>query len=287
MKNIFLFLLLTALPLFAAVDGNFDWEQAKTLHKGIKHAFIYAKEPRLMKINAVRIDLADTDLALSATAADKDYGKPMPDFPTMNIETKRMKVREFLLEKRQNNINMLVAVNSTPWSPWKRPFNHKYGGNIRLLISDGKIVADKKVNVPAFILTKDNKVEIRVADKDEDRSKFMIAMAGFEIILRNGQIVARDKNLHPRTCYGISADGRYLYFLTVDGRQTLVSLGANTIECAEYLKYFGAADGINMDGGGSTTLVAWDSKEQTANILSHQAFGGERSVATCLGVIKK
>ncbi len=279
--------MLAALPLWAAVEGNYDWNKAATLYDGIKHAFIYAKEPRLMKINAVRIDLADKSLTLKATSADKDYGKPMPDYPKMNIETKRMKVREFLLENRKNNVNMLVAVNSTPWGPWTKPFNHRYGGNIKLLISDSKIVSDKKVNVPAFLLTRDNKVEIRVVNKNEDRKNFKIAMAGFEIILRDGKVVAGDKNLHPRTCYGISADGRYLYFLTVDGRQKLVSLGANTIECAGYLKYFGASNGINMDGGGSTTLTVWNAQKQKADVLSHQAFGGERNVATSLGIVKK
>jgi hypothetical protein len=288
MKNkLTLFLLFLTVILAAAPQGVYDWNKSRKLHNSIQHAFIYAKEPRLMKINAVRIDLNDKSLKLFAAPRDKDYGKPMPDYPSMKIETKRMKVREFLLNQRKLGKDMLIAVNSTPYGPWCKPFNHRYGGNIKLLISDGEIVSDKKVNVPAFIQRKNGKIEIRTVKKDEDRNDFSTAMAGFEIILSDGKVVAHDKNLHPRTCYGVSADNRYLYFLTVDGRQKLVSLGANTIECAEYLKYFGAAHAINMDGGGSTTLVNWNKAKRKPEVLSHQAFGGERSVATSLGIIRK
>lgn len=287
MKKILLLLFLNFSILYAVPAGYFNWQDSTALHDGIRHVSIHTAEPRLMKINAVRIDLHTPGITLAANSKDADYGKPMPDYPAMTIQTKRTKVKDFLMHNRKMNKNMLVAVNSTPWGPWCKPFNHKYGGNIRLFISDGITIADRKQNIPAFILTDKNKVEIRTVSAQEDRSKFKIAMHGFEIILKNGKVTAKDKNLHPRTCYGISEDGRYLFFMTVDGRQKFISEGANTIECAEYLHYFGAFDAINMDGGGSTTLVNWNSKKQQPEILSRQMFGAERSVATCLGVIKK
>ena len=90
MKNKFtLFLLLLTVILAAAPQGVYDWSKSRKLHDSIQHAFIYAKEPRLMKINAVRIDLNDKSLKLFAAPRDKDYGKPMPDYPSMKIETKR------------------------------------------------------------------------------------------------------------------------------------------------------------------------------------------------------
>lgn len=286
-KKLSLFLLFFAVILCAAPKGNYDWNKAKKLHDGVFHAFIYPKDPRPMKINAVRIDLKSEGIDFVSTAADKDFGKPMPDFPSMNIETKRMTVKNFLLNQRKEGKNMLIAANATPWGPWRSPFTHKYGGNIKLLIAEGKIISDKKVNVPAFVLTKDNKVEIRAVKKDEDRKNFRIAMAGFSIILKNAKVVIKYKDYHPRTCYGISADGRFFYIMTVDGRQKFVSEGASVVECAEFMRYFGAADAINMDGGGSTTLVNWNAEAKKAEILSHQAFGGQRNVATSLGIIRK
>lgn len=288
MKKIFFLLLLASMPLFAAPDGKYNWNKAKNLHPGIKHAHIYPKKPRPMKINVIRVDLKEKNIGLIATEVDKDNGKPMPDYPKLKIESKREKTRNFMIRQRKNKKNVLVAVNAGPWSPFNiKTYNNKYGGNMRLFISEYKVGADKKVLSPAFLVTRSNVVEIRAVKPDEDRGKFRIALPGFEIILTDGKVVAKDKNLHPRTCYGISADKRYLYLFSVDGRQKAVSEGAKTIECAEYLLYFGAADAINMDGGGSTTLAYWDKRKKKPVVLSRHKGGWERSVATNLGVVKK
>ena len=287
MKKLLLLLLLSSMTLFAFPAGNYDWKNAEKLHDGILHAYLYPQTPRPMKIHAIQIDLQSPGIDFIATAKDKDFGKPMPDFPQLNIQTKRLKVREFMQEKRAAGYDVLIAANATPWSPWRKPFTHTYAGNISLVISDGDIIADKKKNVPAFILTKNNKVEIRVVKGDEDRKNFRIALAGFSIILKDAKVVIKYKDYHPRTCYGISADGRYFYIMTVDGRQKFISEGASVVECAEFMRHFGASDAINMDGGGSTTLVNWNTKAQKAEVLSHQAFGGERRVATSLGIIRK
>ena len=68
----------------------------------------------------------------------------------------------------------------------------------------------------------------------------------------------RKPNLAPRTAFGISEDGRYLYVLVVDGRQEDYSQGADMIDLALLLKAAGASDAINVDGGGSSTLVRCD-----------------------------
>ena len=70
--------------------------------------------------------------------------------------------------------------------------------------------------------------------------------------------IKRMPKLAPRTAFGISADGRYLYVLVVDGRQKNYSLGADMLDLVRLLKAAGASDAINMDGGGSSTLVRYD-----------------------------
>ena len=62
----------------------------------------------------------------------------------------------------------------------------------------------------------------------------------------------------PRTAVGVSADGRYVYLITIDGRQPGFSDGATLFETAEWLRRFGAYQGLNLDGGGSTTMVVED-----------------------------
>ena len=59
---------------------------------------------------------------------------------------------------------------------------------------------------------------------------------------------------HPRTAIGVLGDGRAL-LLVVDGRQPELSIGMSLEELARLLLEFGVVDAINLDGGGSTTMV--------------------------------
>ena len=59
---------------------------------------------------------------------------------------------------------------------------------------------------------------------------------------------------HPRTAIARLTDGRMLV-ATVDGRQPGVSAGMSLPELAGLLLEFGGSEGINLDGGGSTTMV--------------------------------
>ena len=59
----------------------------------------------------------------------------------------------------------------------------------------------------------------------------------------------------PRTAMGVSEDGKTAWIVTVDGRQDGYSIGADLNELADIFARLGARDAINLDGGGSTTLV--------------------------------
>ncbi|MDA1333831.1 MAG: phosphodiester glycosidase family protein [Bacteroidetes bacterium] len=58
---------------------------------------------------------------------------------------------------------------------------------------------------------------------------------------------------HPRTAAGITKDGDLL-LLVIDGRQR-ASRGVSFSELAGILKSLGAVEALNLDGGGSSTLV--------------------------------
>jgi exopolysaccharide biosynthesis protein len=62
---------------------------------------------------------------------------------------------------------------------------------------------------------------------------------------------------HPRTMAGVDAAGRLL-LVTVDGRRPAKSVGLTLAEGAALMKWLGAVDAVNLDGGGSTTLVIKD-----------------------------
>jgi exopolysaccharide biosynthesis protein len=54
---------------------------------------------------------------------------------------------------------------------------------------------------------------------------------------------------------GLSEDRKTLLILVVDGRQPGYSQGLTLLEMAELMRSYGARNAINLDGGGSSTLV--------------------------------
>jgi exopolysaccharide biosynthesis protein len=81
---------------------------------------------------------------------------------------------------------------------------------------------------------------------------------------------------HPRTGIGFSRDGKTLYFVTVDGRQE-TSAGMSLPEFANLMVSLGIAQGLNLDGGGSTTMLINDGV-----VNSPSDPTGERPVGNCL-----
>lgn len=85
------------------------------------------------------------------------------------------------------------------------------------------------------------------------------AVSGSAIVLRAGEVIARPKEAarHPRSAVGLSADGRSLLIVAVDGRQEH-SRGATLEELGQLMQTLGASHALNLDGGGSTALVVKD-----------------------------
>ncbi len=75
---------------------------------------------------------------------------------------------------------------------------------------------------------------------------------------------------HPRTAIGFSQDSTKLYFVTVDGRG--YSIGMTLNELADFMIGIGIYQGINLDGGGSTTMWV---RNKIVNVPSD---GTERAV---------
>jgi exopolysaccharide biosynthesis protein len=81
---------------------------------------------------------------------------------------------------------------------------------------------------------------------------------------------------HPRTAVGRMKNGKLL-LVTVDGRQPQTSIGMSLYTLADLLLELGAVEAINLDGGGSTTMVV---KHKVVNKPSDQT--GERPVSDAI-----
>ncbi|MBP5687895.1 MAG: phosphodiester glycosidase family protein [Muribaculaceae bacterium] len=77
--------------------------------------------------------------------------------------------------------------------------------------------------------------------------------------------------LHPRSAVGYSDGGNKVYFLVVDGR-TIISDGVRTSVLADIMRYAGATDAMNVDGGGSSTLYT-----SALGVRNHPSDGVERA----------
>jgi len=86
---------------------------------------------------------------------------------------------------------------------------------------------------------------------------------------------------HPRTGIGFSRDSTTLYFVTVDGRSESSS-GMSLAEFASLMQTLGIAQGLNLDGGGSTTLLI------RGRVVNHPSDStGERPVGNALLLVRR
>jgi exopolysaccharide biosynthesis protein len=116
-------------------------------------------------------------------------------------------------------------------------------------------------------------------------------LGGGPILLKEGAPAAEtdsgiyaegfSRNRHPRTAVGIRKDGS-LVFITVDGRRPSQSVGMTIAEIADLMRELGCTDAINLDGGGSTTMVIRD------KVVNHPSDpSGERPVGNALLVFRR
>jgi hypothetical protein len=84
-----------------------------------------------------------------------------------------------------------------------------------------------------------------VFDADDDREGFSAGAGQFDSDITDGR--------YPRAALGVSSE--WLVALACDGRRSGVDAGLSMLELAEAMVELGMESAINLDGGGSTTLV--------------------------------
>jgi hypothetical protein len=84
-----------------------------------------------------------------------------------------------------------------------------------------------------------------VFDPDHDQEGFSAGAGQFDSDITDGR--------HPRAALGVSDDS--LIAVACDGRRSGVDAGLSMLELARVFVDLGAGSAINLDGGGSTTLV--------------------------------
>ncbi len=110
------------------------------------------------------------------------------------------------------------------------------------------------------------------------------AVGGMPVLVQDGQIVAPSCSTsfcrrNPRTAIGWTAKGRIL-LVVVDGRRPKRwSVGASLRQMARIMRDLGAVQALNLDGGGSSTMVVRD------EVVNRPSDDSERRVTTAVVVL--
>lgn len=101
-----------------------------------------------------------------------------------------------------------------------------------------------------------------------------LSLNGEEELFRSDVLQGRA----PRTAIGVTASGELL-LVTVNGRQPNISVGMSLAELGRLLIELGAVQAMNLDGGGSTTMVIRDL------VLNLPSNGQERPVSNAILIL--
>ncbi|MBQ7779922.1 MAG: phosphodiester glycosidase family protein [Clostridia bacterium] len=119
----------------------------------------------------------------------------------------------------------------------------------------------------------------------EYEGKLRTAVGASHVLISDGAVMTNNtEGSHPRTLAGVSEDGTII-LAVIDGRQPNVSNGAEFARCAILMLSHGAYNAVNLDGGGSSTMIVLQDEEyKTVNSPSD---GELRKVHNSLLIVPK
>jgi len=170
-------------------------------------------------------------------------------------------------------------------------FEGEYPLSKNIPIPEGKFILAAKKNLSDQLerIKKEKALTLYISTHPSSE-RIYTAVSGGPQIIRQGKIcIAQEKEgirkgffseRHPRTAVGYTKDRRFLIMAVVDGRRPDYSLGADLFELAELMLDFECYEAINLDGGGSSTMII------NNEVVNHPSdFTGPRAVANCLLVV--
>ncbi|MDB4897270.1 MAG: hypothetical protein JWN15_3532, partial [Firmicutes bacterium] len=198
-----------------------------------------------------------------------------------------------------------IGLFTSLWGATTRKFAALWGQGIReVIVRNGRVTAvsdtwgSGEIPTDTFVLIGREKgaaalsglkvgdpVSVSYAPRTDAAAPFRFAVGGNEVLLQDGAPTAGldDKGMGPRTAIGFSADGRTMFLLAVDGRSE-TSGGMTMLGLARFLQQQGAHTALNLDGGGSTSMVARTAGESGVTVTNEPSDGQERSVPNGVGI---
>lgn len=225
------------------------------LFQGVTYQRLARSEPRPLVIHMLEIDLTAPGIDFLVTPGDG----------TVELDLRARTTTEFADE-----FGVQLAINGSFFKPFHADlpwdFYPEVGDPVDIkgfAMSDQVAYSEDFLDWSTLCLAADH-VQIAVG---ACHPPYTQGLAGNHLLVQDKQIVApKDEALHPRTAVATNSSGSKLWLIVVDGRQTHYSEGVTLWELAEIALEAGADFGLNLDGGGSSTMVMRDNSG--TNILN-------------------
>jgi len=247
----------------------------RILFEGIRYVREVRDTPRPLIVHTLVVDMTTPGIEFLVTPADPPRNGTLPARTTARF------LKEFNVQAAVNGDCFADCHTESVFDYYPKP-----GDPVHVLgnaASEGKTYATShRIDLTLFI-SKANEARIGRAEGDVYN-----AISGTHRILRHG-VVTDDlpETIHPRTAAALDHDRKTLILMVIDGRQPRYSEGVTLQELARLLQDHGAYNAINLDGGGSSSLVVEKKPGKTMrlNCPVHTGIPGrERPVANHLGI---
>jgi len=290
--------------VIGAVNGDFWADSGVPTNMVVKEGKL-VKSPGRRSVFAMRADNQPLIDFFETRFTVKGSQGGTLDFSDLNGTPKEGDRPMLLTPARTDTVTAPVGNHTIVLAPeiWEINLQDNLTANVLRLAGDAEAVGisetqfallvpgERFSDFPEGFALGDN-IDIQVETRARQSGKvtdLKLALGGGPRLLEDGQ-VAVDKygetgqsfntTRHPRTAVGISQDEKTLYLVVVDGGQVGYSIGIDLYDLAEFMRDLGAYQAMNLDGGGSSTMVV---RGQTINRPSDSS--GDRPVTNCLMII--
>lgn len=248
---------------------------SRDLFEGVHYAREVRNSPRPMVIHVLTIDLRAEGIELLVTPGDPDAELPSQARTTS----------QFLQE-----FGVQIAVNGDGFEPWHSnslldyyPHSGELVEPVGYAASRGTVYSELSDAEPVLYISRGN-----LARFNTPTGRVYNAISGNQMLVEQGQALSGlQDDPQPRTALALDKQARRLIIVVVDGRQPGYSQGATLEELAQIILEYGGHFGMNMDGGGSSTLVMRDGLGGAVALnspINHGLRGWQRPVANHLGI---
>ncbi|MCD7774213.1 MAG: phosphodiester glycosidase family protein [Clostridiales bacterium] len=222
----------------------------------------------------LEVDLSDPTVSIISSYKDQDAS-------SWGMQTVRdqAEAAETLLD-----VNVVAGINGSP-------YNMTTGMPYGVFVFQGEVYLNEpderesyESNLPYFAIMNDGTAVIGNCNPDTENMASCVTAKVYTLV-EDGKKTAKAKNdnatYEPRIAIGLKEDGTVVIYET-DGRQDPYSEGMTINQLADMMIALGCVDAINLDGGGSATLLSEHEGEDGLVLRNSPADGSERIISSAL-----